>query len=103
MNASGAVDRKRIAALFIGYGNSGLPFHCRNVPVESFLQAYLIEHDRMQRLREAAHAVKRRLSNLADFPQIDAQAGLFGNAISRAAQHQSDCRENLSELIMQFA
>ncbi len=33
MHASAAIDGERLPLLFIGYGNSRLPFHGRNVPV----------------------------------------------------------------------
>src|SRR5271163_1418444 len=67
MNTHAAVHREGRPRFHVGYFNSSLPFHRRNVPVNRTLEAGFIEHHRMQRLRKATNFVERRLSDLRDF------------------------------------
>ena len=73
MHASGAIHGKGRTLLLIGYGNSGLPFYGRYVPVERALQSGLIEHYRVQGLRETANGFESSLDNLEHFLQIGSQ------------------------------
>ena len=58
VDASTSVYGERLALLLIGYGNSGLPFHGGDVPIESALETGLVEHDGMKRLRQSANFVQ---------------------------------------------
>src|SRR5579863_5322 len=68
MNSNAAVDRIWGSRFLVGYFNSGLPFHHWNVPVDRTLETGFIQHDRVQRLREAADFVEGGLRNLRNFP-----------------------------------
>src|SRR5258708_28337494 len=89
--------------LFIGYGNSRLPLHGREIPGQSRLQTSFVEHDWMQRLREATHRLQRVLRNLANFVELRPQRRTFRRVFFRPPEHGADGSENLSELVMQFA
>ena len=72
MHAGAPTHGKRLSLLPIGYGKAGLSFHGGNVPVESALKARLIEHHRVEGLREATNAFERGLHGLKNFLQIGA-------------------------------
>ena len=54
-------------------GDAELLFDGREIPVDRALEPELLEDRRMQRLREAAHVVERRLRDLADLAQLGAE------------------------------
>ena len=64
MHPGAAIEEERHTLLFIGYGNSGLPFYHRNIPVK---------HYGMQSLRKTANALQRSLHDLKNFLQIRSQ------------------------------
>ncbi len=103
VHAGAAIHRKRRALFLIGYGNSGLSFYGRNVPVERALESGLVEHHRMQRLRKAANALQSSLHDLENFLQISTQGRTLRSMRSSAPQHRTNGGENLSEFIVQFA
>ena len=57
----------------------------------------------MQRLRQAAHAVERRLRHLAHLAQVRAQRRPLVGVPRRALDHRADRREHLAELVVQLA
>ena len=96
-----AADRKRGSAFLVGYANSSLPFHHRQVPLDRQLQAGLIEHHRVERLRQAADLFQRALRDFAHLEQFRAKRGIFRRQTTRSSQH---CRsQDLPELVVQFA
>src|SRR5215469_13865501 len=102
------VDARRVVhwegrtLLFIGYGNSGLPFHGGDVPVQCALEPSLVKHDRVQRLGKAAYFLQSRLNDLENFLEVEAQRGTFGSVGSSAAQHRSDRSQDLAKFVVQF-
>src|ERR1700692_1045545 len=64
MHSGTAIHRERLPLFHIGYGNSGLSFYVWDVPVERALQSRLVQHHRMQRLRETATTLQRSLPDL---------------------------------------
>src|SRR6202158_201732 len=102
MHSSTAIHRERLPLFLIGYGNSGLSFYVRDVPVERALQSRLIQHYWMQRLRETANTFQCSLHDLKNFLQIRPQRRTFRSMRSRATQHRPNRRENLAEFIVQF-
>ena len=57
----------------------------------------------MQRLRQAADIVQRRLRDFADFPQILAQRRALRHLLFHAPEQRADGRQHLPKLVMQFA
>src|SRR5205814_9239562 len=43
VNSGASIYRKRSTLLFIGYGNTGWPFHARNAPVQLALESSFVE------------------------------------------------------------
>src|ERR1700733_13898345 len=103
MDGGAALHGKWLSGFFIGYANSRLPFYHRQVPSQRALKACFLEHDGMQRLREAAHLVESLLRDLGDFTKVRAQGRAFGQLLSSARQHGADSGKNLTKLIVQFA
>ena len=67
VNADGHVDRRRQRRRARRRrAMPGLPLDRRQIPVDRALEARLLEDRRVQRLRQAAHVVERRLRDLAD-------------------------------------
>jgi len=102
VDAGSAVHKKRLPLLLIGYGNSGLPFHSRDVPIECALEPRFVEHDRMQGLRQGPHFLETRLDNFAHFMEVGAQGGAFRSMRSSPAQHGPNCREDLAKFVVQL-
>src|ERR1700677_3182064 len=103
VNGRATVQSEGYAGLLVAYVNSGLLLYCGNVPVHGAFQAGFVEHDGMQRLREAADVVQGRLRDVADFAQIGVQGRAFGNAFFRASEQRADGGEDLAEFIVEFA
>ncbi len=57
----------------------------------------------MKCLRERPDIVQCRLRDLLHFFQIRAQGRAFRGVLTRAAQHRTDRRQDLAELIVEFA
>ena len=68
--------------LFIVQRKSHLLRRGRNVPVQRALEPLLFQQHRMQRLRESADIVQRRLRDLAHFLQVGAQRRAFRRLLS---------------------
>jgi hypothetical protein len=62
-----------------------------------------LEDRRVQRLRQAAHAVERRLRHLAHLAQVGAQRRPLVGVARRALDHRADRGEHLAEFVVQFA
>src|SRR5580700_2242795 len=103
MNAYAAVNRKGCSGFLVGYFNSSLSFHRRDVPINRTLKSCFIQHNGVKRLRKASDFVERGLRDLSDFPQLGAQRRIFWHVISGAAQHGSDRGQDLSELVVKLA
>src|ERR1017187_8308743 len=103
MHPGAPVHRKSRTLLLIGYGNPGLTFYGRNVPVERALEPGLVQHHGMQRLRQAANALQSTLHDLENFLQVRSQRRALGRVRPCAPQHRAYRSENLSKLVMQFA
>src|SRR3984893_16636410 len=103
MHSGTAIYRKGHPLFLIGYGNSGLSFYVRDIPVERALQSRLVEHHGMQRLRETANTFQRSLHDLKTLLQIRPQRRTFRRMGSRTSQHGPDRGKNLAEFIVQFA
>ncbi len=76
MDSGIAIHGKGCPRFLIGYVNAGLPFHHGQIPVQRAFQAGLVEHDGMQRLRQAAHLIQRGLRDLCHFADRRAKANL---------------------------
>src|SRR5215469_12181230 len=103
MNAGAPTHGKRLSLLLIGYGKAGLSFHGGDVPVEGAFEAGLVEHHRVEGLREAANALERGLRGLENFLQIGAERRSFRGMGAGAAEHGADGGKNLAKLVVQFA
>src|SRR5580698_219636 len=103
MDAHAAVNRKRRSRFHVGYFNSSLSFHRRDVPVNRTLKSCFIQHNGMKCLRKTADLVERGLRDLRDFSQLGAQRRVFWHVISGAAQHGSNRGQDLSELVVKLA
>ena len=57
----------------------------------------------MQRLRQAADVVERRLGDLADLAQVGSQRRALRRVPAGAAQHRSHRRQHLAEFVVQLA
>src|ERR1700690_2513845 len=102
VDAGTAIDWKRIAGFLVADGDPGLLFHHGNVPVHGAFEAGLIEHHRMERLREAANIFESLLRDVADFTKIAPNGGALRHLFFGTAQECADGGENLSEFIVQF-
>src|SRR5262249_15381115 len=87
VDRSVSIYGKRRTGFFVGYANSRLSFHHRQVPLNGLLESGFIKHNRMQCLREAADLVERALGNLTDFLQVSTQLRTVGRLIASAPQH----------------
>src|SRR5947209_9847591 len=103
MNCRAAMYGKRCSRFLVGYANSRLPFHHRQIPLDSRLEPSFVQHHRMQSLRQAANFVERGLRNLSHLEQVAPQLRSLGQLISGPSEHHSHCRQNLSEVIVEFA
>ena len=73
------------------------------VPLDRVLEPRLVEDRRMERLRQAADVVQRRLRQLADLAKLGAQRRALRRVRAGAAQHRSHRGQNLAELVVQLA
>jgi hypothetical protein len=103
LHASGTVHRKRRARFFVVQLQTGLPLNHRNIPIERALQALFIEQHRMQRLRQAANIVQRRLRDFANLLQILAERRALGHLLFHPAQQRANRRQHLAEFVVQLA
>ena len=72
VDRSTSIDRKRRSRFLVGYANSRLPFHHRQIPFDRLLKSGFFQHHRMQRLRKTADFIQRTLSNLANLEEVGA-------------------------------
>src|ERR1039458_9611250 len=98
-----AIHGERYTLLLIGYGNPRLSFYGRDIPVERALKPGLVQHHRMQRLREAADLLQCGLHDLENFLQVRSEGRSLRRVSARATEHRADGSEDLSKLIVQFA
>src|ERR1700746_631952 len=94
-----ASDRRSTSLLFISYSDAGLFSELSDVPLQRFLEPVIVEDRGMQRLRQTAQSLQRRLRNLAHLRQLDAECGIRWKMLSGAAQHRADRRQDLAELV----
>ena len=102
VNSNAAIHGTGVPGFLIGYVNPRLPFHHGNIPVNGALQARLVQHDRMQCLRQAANLLQSRLRDLGDLADFRAQGRALRCVIPRPAQHGAYGSENLAEFIVQL-
>ena len=104
MDRHTAVDLPAGPVLFILHRDAGLLLEGRQIDVDGALEAGIVQHHRVQGLRERSDLFERGLRHLLDLPQIGLIGARFGrSAALRASQHGSDGGENLAELIVQLA
>src|SRR6266496_4852162 len=102
MDSRIAADWERSSTFLVGYANSRLPFHHRQIPLDGRLQAGFVEHDRMQRLRKTADFVQCTLRDLADLKQFRANWRVLRRHPSRSTEHRANRSQNRDEFIVQF-
>jgi len=97
-----SIHRKRRPGFLVGYANSGLPFHHRQIPLNGLHKAGLVKHNGMERLRKTPYFLQRGLGDLANLKQIGTQLRSFLDLIASPPQHCAHCREDLTEVVVQL-
>src|SRR3984893_19482797 len=83
LDACGCSHGTGVSRLFVVKHQTGLPFDCGDVPVESGDEASFVEEHGMQGLRKAADVVERGLRDGLDFLEIGVDGGIGREMVSR--------------------
>jgi hypothetical protein len=102
LDADHGIDRDGRPRALIRHAQPQLPFDGRQIGVDRALQSELLENRGVQRLRQAANILERRLRDLVDLAQLGPQRRSVGRVPAGAGQHRSHRGQQLTELVVEL-